>query len=78
MNDVRLAMGSLAQNICKDMTSSNNTKTPYLVLVWAIVLLGYTVLIPEELSLDIKLSKQYLYLRLPCKITYPAEPFKSS
>lgn len=40
-----------------------------LILVSTTVLLGYTVLIPEELSLDIKLSEQYLYLRLPCEIT---------
>lgn len=38
-----------------------------LILVSTTVLLGYTALIPEELSLDIKLSKWYLYLRLPCK-----------
>lgn len=41
---------------------------PKLILVSTTVLLGYTVLIPEELSLDMKLSKQYLYPRLPGEI----------
>lgn len=59
--------GQLAQNPCQGRAPRSRTGT--LILVSTTVPLGYTVFISEELSLDIKLSKQYLYLRLPCKIT---------
>lgn len=64
---VQSPLGRLTQNPRQGRAPRSSTGT--LILVSTTVLLGYTVFISEELSLDIKLSKQYLYLRLPRKIT---------
>lgn len=67
LTHIQSPLGRLTQNPRQGRAPRNSTGT--LILVSTTVLLGYTVFISEELSLDIKLSKQYLYLRLPRKIT---------